>query len=134
MSIADINAKPVGNRKELFMLAAHTASFLKLISAELDETSRGVASAHHLHNVRCGIENILSLLQLNSEVVEKADLLSRRASDYITRHDLISLKIGDGAFSDDDDRLRAAHEALASFRSAVEHSQPNSRIRTLGLS
>jgi hypothetical protein len=116
------------------MLAAHTASFLRLISAQLDETSRGVASPHHLHNVRCGIENILSLLQLNNEVVEKADWLSRRASDYITHHDLISLKISDGTCSEDADRLRVTHEALASFCSAVEHSQPNSRVRTLGLS
>jgi len=116
------------------MLAAHTASFMKLISAQLDETSRGEASPHHLHNVRCGIENILSLLELNNEIVEKADWLSRRASDYITRHDLISLKISDGTFNEDADRLRATHEALASFCSAVEHSQPNSRVRTLGLS
>jgi hypothetical protein len=61
------------------MLAPHIASFLKLISAQLEQTSRGleqtsrgVASPHHLHNVRCGIENILSLLQLNKEIVEKA--------------------------------------------------------------
>ena len=74
------------------MLAPHIASFLKLISAQLEQTSRGleqtsrgVASPHHLHNVRCGIENILSLLELNNEVIEKADQLARRASDYITR-------------------------------------------------
>jgi hypothetical protein len=54
------------------MLAPHIASFLKVISAQLEQTSRGVASPHHLHNVRCGIENILSLLQLNKEIVEKA--------------------------------------------------------------
>jgi hypothetical protein len=54
------------------MLAPHIASFLKLISAQLEQTSRGVASPHHLHNVRCVIENILSLLQLNKEIVEKA--------------------------------------------------------------
>jgi len=116
------------------MLAFLTVSFLKLINAQLDETSRGVANPHHLHNVRCGIENILSLLQLNNEVVEKADWLSRRASDYITRHDLISLKMSDGTFSEDADRLRATYEALASFCSAAERSQPNSRVRTLGLS
>ena len=33
----------------------------------------------------------------------------------------------------DTDRLHAAHEALAGFRFAVEHSRPNSRVRTLGL-
>jgi hypothetical protein len=31
------------------------------------------------------------------------------------------------------DRLRATYEALAGFRLAVEHGQPNSRVRTLGL-
>ena len=116
------------------MLAAHTASFLKLIGAQLEETSRGVPSPHHLHNVRCGIENILSFLELNNEVVEKADRLARSASDYITRHDLISLNIRDDeTVGGDADRLRATYEALASFCSAVEHSQPNSRLRTLGL-
>jgi hypothetical protein len=115
------------------MLAAHAASFLKLIGAQLEETSRGVPNPHHLHNVRCGIENILSLLELNNDVVDKADQLARRASDYITRHDLISLKNKDETISEDTDRLRATYEALASFCSAVENSQPNSRVRTLGL-
>jgi hypothetical protein len=41
--------------------------------------------------------------------------------------------IGDGHLSEDADRLHAAHEALAGFRLAVEQSQPNSRVRTLGL-
>ncbi len=82
------------------MLSAHITSFLKLISTQLEETSRGVTSSHHFHNVQCGIENILSLLEYNSE---------------------------------DADRLDATYEALAGFRFAVEHSQPNSRVRTLGL-
>jgi hypothetical protein len=111
------------------MLSAHITSFLKLINAQLEETSRGVTSSHHFHNVQCGIENILCLLECNDDVSEKADQLSRRASDYITRHDLISSRVSD----EDADRLRAAHEALAGFRFAVEHSQPNSRVRTLGL-
>jgi len=115
------------------MLAAHTASFLKLINTALEDTSRGVASPHHLHNVRCGIENILSLLEHNNEVVEKADQLSRRARDYITYHDLVTSKIVDGTIGADDERLRAVREALAGFGSAVEHSQPNSRVRRLGL-
>lgn len=58
------------------MLAAHTASFLKLINATLEDTSRGIASPHHLHNVRCGVENIMSLLEYNNDVVEKADQLA----------------------------------------------------------
>jgi hypothetical protein len=53
------------------MLAAHTASFLKLINTQFDEISRGLTSPHHLHNVRCGIENILSLLEYDNDVVAK---------------------------------------------------------------
>jgi hypothetical protein len=126
------NLVAFGSREELHMLAAHTASFLKLINTALEDVSRGVASPHHLHNVRCGIENILSLLEYNTEVVEKADQLSRRAGDYITHHDMVTSKMSDGT-KEDLDRLRTVREALASFCSAVEHSQPNSRVRTLGL-
>src|SRR2546421_3962449 len=108
------------------MLSKHITSFFSLITDQLDETSRGVISIHHFHNVRCGIENILCLLEHNNDVVEKADQLSRRASSYITRHDLISSKITDGDITEDADRLRAAHEALAGFCFAVEHSKPNS--------
>jgi hypothetical protein len=115
------------------MLSKHITSFFSLIRAQLEETSRGVASIHHFHNVRCGIENILSLLESNNDVVEKADQLSRRASSYITRHDSISSKISNEDVSEDADRLRAAHEALAGFCFAVEHSKPNSRVGTLGL-
>jgi hypothetical protein len=117
----------------MVMLSAHITSFLKLISTQLEETSRGVTSSHHFHNVQCGIENILSLLEYNNDVVDKADQLSRRASNYITRHGLISSKISDTDISEDADRLDATYEALAGFRFAVEHSQPNSRVRTLGL-
>jgi hypothetical protein len=116
------------------MLRAHTASFLKLINATLEDTSRGVASSHHLHNVRCGVENIMSLLEFNNDVVEKAERLSRRARDYITYHDLVTSKISGVTIGEEVDRLRAARDALADFRSAVEQSQPNSRVRKLGLS
>jgi hypothetical protein len=115
------------------MLSAHITSFLTLIDTQLEEISRGVTSSHHFHNVQCGIENILSLLEYNNDVVDKADQLSRRASNYITRHGLISSKISDMDLSEDAGRLRATYEALAGFRFAVEHSQPNSRVRTLGL-
>ena len=115
------------------MLSAHITSFLTLIDTQLEEISRGVTSSHHFHNVRCGIENILSLLEYNNDVVDKADQLSLRASNYITRHGLISSKISDTDISEDADRLPATYEALAGFRFAVEHSQPNSRVRTLGL-
>jgi hypothetical protein len=115
------------------MLSDHITSFLKLISTQLEDTSRGITSSHHFHNVQCGIENILSLLEYNNAVVDKADQLSRRASNYITRHDLVSSKISDRDISEDAARLRETYEALAGFRVAVEHSQPNSRVRTLGL-
>jgi len=115
------------------MLSAHITSFLKLINAQLEETSRGVTSSHHFHNVQCGIENILSLLVHNNDVIEKADQLSRQASNYITRHDLISPETSDRDIGEDADRLQAAHEALAGFRFAVEQSKPSSRVRTLGL-
>ena len=115
------------------MLTAHIASFLNLINTTLEDISRGVASPHHLHNVHCGIENILSLLEYNNEVAEKADQLSRRANDYVTYHDLVTSNTTDSTSGEGIDRLRAAREALAGFRAAVEHSQPNSRVRTLGL-
>jgi hypothetical protein len=115
------------------MLSAHIKSFLDLIQAQLEETSRGTVSIHHFHNVQCAIENILCLLKYNDDVVEKADQLSRIASSYITGHDLISSKISDGNISEDAGRLRATHEALARFSFAVEHGQPNSRVGILGL-
>src|SRR5258708_28829721 len=116
------------------MLSAHITSFLNLIRAQLEETSRGVFSMHHFHNVQCGIENIMCLLEYNNEVVQKADQLSRRASSYITRHDLISSNVSDGDVSEDANRLRAAQEPLAGFCFAVERSLTNSRDRSLRLS
>ena len=61
------------------MLSAHIASFLKLIGAQLEETSLGLHSVHHVHNIDCGIANILSLLEPNNEVGHKADQLSLKA-------------------------------------------------------
>ena len=116
------------------MLSAHITSFLNLISAQLEETSRGISSDHHFHNVQFGIANILSLLKYSNDVGEKADRLSRTASIYITRHDVISSENSGGDIAEDADRLHAAQEALAGFRLAVEHSQPNAKARTLGLS
>src|SRR4051795_1902062 len=78
------------------MLSAHIASFLKLIGAQLEETSRGLHSIHHVHNIDCGIANILSLLEPNNEVAQKADQLSRKASSYISRHDPASAGVSDG--------------------------------------
>jgi hypothetical protein len=115
------------------MLATHTASFLKLIDSVLDDISRGIASGHHLHNVRCGIENIMVLLEYNDELVQKADQLSRRACDYIKYRDTMASQIADLTPAVDVGHLRIAREALAAFRSAVEQSRPNPRVRKLGL-
>ena len=115
------------------MLSAHIASFLKLIGAQLEETSRGLHSVHHVHNIDCGIANILSLLEPNNEVVQKADQLSLKASSYISRHDPASTGVSDGDDNEDADRFHAAQAALAGFRFAVERSRPNSRVHTLGL-
>jgi hypothetical protein len=116
------------------MLSAHVTSFFNLISAQLEETSQGVISNHHVHNVRCGIANILCLLEFTNDVDEKADQLSRTASNYIANHDASSSKIDEPDIIKDVDRLNAARAALAGFRLAVEHSQPNARVRILGLS
>ena len=114
------------------MLSAHIASFLKLIGAQLEETSLGLHSVHHVHNIDCGIANILSLLEPNNEVGHKADQLSLKASSYIARHDLASARVSDGD-GNEADRFHAAQAALAGFRFAVERSRPNSRVHTLGL-
>jgi hypothetical protein len=105
------------------MLSAHIASFLKLIGAQLEETSLGLHSVHHVHNIDCGIANILSLLEPNNEVGHKADQLSLKASSYISRHDLASARVSDGDGNEDADRFRAAQAALAGFRFAVERSR-----------
>ena len=114
-------------------MLAHAANFLKLIDSVFEDISHGVDSRHHFHNVRCGIENILVLLEYNNEVDEKADQLSHRARDYITYRDRVASKISDEATGEDIDRLCIARAALDRFRCAVEHSKPNSRVRTLGL-
>ena len=115
------------------MLGSHTESFLKLINSTLEDISHGVDSPHHLHNVRCGVENIMCLLEYNSEVVQKADQFSRQACDYIKHHDFVASKNRDGTIVEDADRLGAVREALAGFRFAVTQSKPNSRVRALGL-
>ena len=114
-------------------MLAHTASFLKLIKSTIEDTSYGVASAHHLHNVRCGVENIISLLQSDNGVVEKADRLTRRAGSYITYHDMVTSNVSGATIGEDADRQSAVREALDDFHLAVEHRQPNSRVRRLGV-
>jgi hypothetical protein len=97
--------------------------FSQLIGAQLEETSLGLHSVHHVHNIDCGIANILSLLEPNNEVGHKADQLSLKASSYISRHDLASARVSDGDGNEDADRFRAAQAALAGFRFAVERSR-----------
>jgi hypothetical protein len=92
-------------------------------NTQLKETSRGVTSSHHFHNVQCAIENILSLLEYSNDVVDRADQLSRRASNYITRHDLISSKISDRDISEDADRLRLRLLVITS--STVQNFETN---------
>jgi hypothetical protein len=115
------------------MLASHTESFLKLIRSTIEDILHGVHSPHHLHNVRCGVENIMCLLEYNNEIVQKADQLSRQACDYITHHDFVASINREGAIVEDAARLDAVREALAGFRFAVTQSKPNSRVRALGL-
>jgi hypothetical protein len=115
------------------MLASYTESFLKLINSTIEDISHGVDSPHHLHNVRCGVENIMCLLEYNNEVVQRAEQLSCQARDYITYRDSVASKIGDETIVKDVDHLGAVREALAGFRFAVTQSKPNSRVRTLGL-
>ena len=109
------------------MPSAHITSFLKLIDTQLEETSRGVTSSHHFHNVQCAIENILSLLEYSNDVVDRADQLSRRASNYITRHNLISSKISDRDISEDADAC-----ALLMRRLPVSGSRWSTVSRTPG--
>ena len=90
------------------MLASHTESFLKLINSTLEDISRGVDSPHHLHNVRCGVENIMCLLEYNSEVVQKADQFSRQACDYIKHHDFVASKNRDGTIVEDAEPIEKA--------------------------
>jgi hypothetical protein len=58
------------------VLAAHTASFLSLINTALEDISRGVASPHHLHNVRCG-----RIFCLSSNTTTR--LLKKRISSHV---------------------------------------------------
>jgi hypothetical protein len=53
--------------------------------------------------------------------------------DRVTAEAKDDWNCGRCGLSEDDDRLRATYEALAGFRFAVEHSQLNARVRTLGL-
>jgi hypothetical protein len=79
-----------------------------------------------------GVESRIFWLSSNSShELEKADQLSLRAGDYITCRG--SAPMSDRTIGEDVDGLRIARAAFAGFRSAVEHSRQNSRVRALGL-
>jgi hypothetical protein len=59
------------------MIPTFAESFVDLIEKALLEASRGIASLHHLHNVRGGITNILSLLEYDAEIGAAADRLTQ---------------------------------------------------------
>ena len=115
------------------MLSKHVASLIGLIHAQIEETSRGLANSHHVHNVQCGIENIVSLLEPSKVLTDTSAQLYQLARSYIAHHDPIASNMNAVAISEDAARLCAAQAALTHFRSAVEQSRPNTRARTLGL-
>jgi hypothetical protein len=115
------------------MLSKHVAALIGLIYAQIEETSNGLANCHHMHNVQCGIENIVSLLEPSEALVDTSAQLFRLARSYIASHDPTASNMSEADASEDAARLRAAQAALTHFRSAVEQSRPNARARTLGL-
>src|SRR5262249_42870348 len=106
---------------------------LELIDDELDQTSKGLASPHHLHNVQSAIENILSLVEYDDLIADMAGRLIQTAADYINRHDIVPAARTREDEIADAKRFRAAQNALARFRLALERSRPNARVRTLRL-
>jgi len=115
------------------MVPTFTLSFLDLIESVLGQASRGIASSHHLHNVRSGIANIIDLLQYDGEIADAAGHLIRVAASYIDRHDAISIAGTEQETDADADRFRAALAALVAFRATLERARPNARVHTLGL-
>jgi hypothetical protein len=115
------------------MVPPFANGFVDLIKGALLEASRGIASSHHLHNVRAGIANILSLLEYDGEIGAAADRLTQAAANYLNGHDIVSTTATEQERRADADRFRVAQEALAAFRASLERSRPTSRVRTLGL-
>jgi len=107
------------------MIPSFTQGFLDFIDRELQAVSKGVVSAHHLHNVQSGIMNILALLEPDEVIADASGNLARMAANYINRRD--REPNGDTA------RFSAALAALADFRASLERGRPNSRVQTLGL-
>jgi len=97
------------------------------------EASRGIASSHHLHNVRAGIANILSLLEYDDEIGNAANRLTETAANYLNRHDIASTTLTEPEKRADAERFGVVQDALATFGASLEHARPSSRVRTLGL-
>jgi hypothetical protein len=115
------------------MVPTFANGFVDLIKMTLLEASRGIASSHHLHNVRAGIANILSLLEYDAEIGAAADRLAQTAASYINRHDIVSATMTEQERRADADRLGIAQDAFAAFRASLERARPSSRVRRLGL-
>ena len=115
------------------MLPAFTQGFLDSIARELQAVSKGVVSAHHVHNVQSGIMNILALLEPDEVITDASDHLARMAAVYINGRDDTPMSDVKREASGDAARLSAALAALAAFRGSLERGRPNSRVQTLGL-
>jgi hypothetical protein len=115
------------------MIPTFAESFVDLIERALLEASRGIASSHHLHNVRAGIANIVSLLEYDAEIGAAADRLTQTAASYINRHDTVSTTMTERERHADADRFGTAQHAVVVFRASLEHGRPSSRVRRLGL-
>jgi hypothetical protein len=115
------------------MIPTFTTDFVDLIKRTLLEASRGIASSHHLHNVRAGVANILSLLEYDAEIGAAADRLTQTAASYINRHDIVSATMTEQERRADADRFGIAQDAFAAFRDSLEGARPSRRVRTLGL-
>jgi len=115
------------------MVPPFANGFVDLIKRALLEASRDIASSHHLHNVRAGIANILSLLEYDDEIGAAADRLTQTAANYLNRHNIGLTMMTEQERRADVDRFGVAQDALAAFRASLERARPSSRVRTLGL-
>jgi hypothetical protein len=115
------------------MIPTFTKDSIDLIKRALLEVSNGITSTHHLHNVRVGIANVLSLLEYDAEIGAAADRLTQTAASYINRHDIASTTMTDQERRADADRFDIVQNAFAAFRASLERARPSSRVRTLGL-
>jgi hypothetical protein len=131
--MAAVRFERLGAPTRFDMIPTFTNDFVDLIKRALQEASKGIANSHHLHNVRAGIANILSLLEYDAEIGAAADRLTQTAASYLNSHDIVSLTMTEQERRADADRFGVAQDALAAFRTSLEHARPSSRVRRLGL-